>query len=312
MINRRPLQILLEAMEIATERLGFVHGFFRLIYLHAFTPMFSRYLQGRHRRFRFVLACRHSLATGRGFNVFRSDIDYALVCFAEPPRQAVFELIADYRRLQKYFPFVGELEIYTDDEWNEKLQLEQDFPEILDLIRILRKSSWQRAILRGSPSPFHRRKTKRALRRMRDGPRRMRRYLQNLGASFPEKRGGVAVPGLSAFSHFLGWSFGTAISKNTALAISLSATDCVLLAAILPGGEDGLPDFRARIFQLRRAPQVKAPFLAVCRAEYLLCRSVKRSRAELDPKLEAWMRDLETEMSARREAPSLTSTFAES
>jgi hypothetical protein len=199
-------------------------------------------------------------------------------------------------RLRRIFPFVGETEIYLRDEWARKAQLAGP---VLRLIHFLRKIAWQMHAIRDSQDPYHRRKAERALMRMIDmrtlkySPALVqscaRHQVREFLREYPSVNWSHQV---SAHSHFLGWSFGTSLISEASPYLHLTAAECLLLAALTPGGHHALNDEVALIHKLRTIPKIRTAYNEACEAEYLLCRSVRRMSSSTDAVMEDWLREL--------------------
>ena len=269
------------------------HEVFRRAAIHVFTPALQwlvfRDLGGE-------LVCRHSVLSVSGFNVFRSDIDYAVLFETEPSSLIVARVKARMDRLRRFFPFVGELEIYLREEWERKAQLTGP---VMRLIHFLRKIAWQTQVVRTSQDPYHRRKAERALMRMVDmGPLKYspvlvqncaRHQVREFLREYPSVNWSHQV---AAYSHFLGWTFGTSLVSEMSPYLHLTSAECLMLAALTPGGDRTLPKEVSLIHKLRAIPKIRSAYNEACEAEYLLCRSVSRMNTNADAGMQDWLREL--------------------
>jgi hypothetical protein len=276
-----------------TEDWIWFHALFRRAAIHVFTPVIQKAVL---RDLRCELICRNSVLTASSYNVFRSDIDYTVLFETEPSAATVRKLKTRMERLRRFFPFVGETEVYLRDEWTRKVQLAGP---VLRLVQFLRKIAWQTQAIRHSQDPYHRRKAERALMRMIDmrtlkyspvlvqncARQQVREFLRE----YPSVNWSHQV---SAYSHFLGWTFGTSLVSEASPYLHLTSAECLLLAALTPGGHHALAEEVALIHKLRTIPKIRTAYNEACEAEYLLCRSVKRMSANTDAVMDDWLREL--------------------
>lgn len=277
----------------ATENWNWFHSIFRRLAVSVLTPLLNRFI---FRDLKTRLVCRHSVVAASGFNVFRSDIDYALIFDSEPLPQILESAKKRMNFIRWLLPFVGELEIYRADEWSRKSQLNS--PVIL-LIYFLRKIAWQTEIVRSSADPYHRAKAERAIMRMIEmAPLKYspalvqncaRHQVREFLREFPSVNWSHQV---EANSDFLGWGFGTALIPERTPHLHLTSAECLLLAAITPGGHHALKEGHSLIHKLRAIPKIQTAYSEACEAEYLLCRSVHRLNGKVDPVLQDWLHEL--------------------
>lgn len=107
-----------------------------------------------------VVIARNSVYEPNKFNVFMSDLDFTLVS-----SERKFEFLYKIKKnLQKIFLNVGEIELYTPDEWAECEELSHS-PHMIYWTKIntIRKSAWQRKKLASAKSVHEVAKQKRAL-----------------------------------------------------------------------------------------------------------------------------------------------------
>lgn len=269
------------------------HSLFRRAAVHVFTPIVRKTVL---RGLRCDLICRNSVLKASGYNVFRSDIDYAVLFEAEPSAADMRALKARMERLRRFFPFVGEVEVYLREEWRRKTQL---MGPLHRLIQFLRKIAWQMQAVHEAGDFYHRHKAERALMRMIDmrplkyspalvqncARQQVREFLRD----YPLVNWSHQV---SAYSHFLGWSFGTSLISEKSPYLHLAGAECLLLAALTPGGHHSLPEETALIHKLRAIPKIRAAYNEACESEYLLCRSVRRMNSSTDAVMDEWLREL--------------------
>lgn len=277
----------------ATEKWHSFHSLFKHLAVRVFTPALNRFL---FKDLKADLVCRHSVTAKSGFNVFRSDVDYAIIFESEPPPQILESAKRRMTLARKFFPFVGELEVYRADEWSRKSQLNSP---VIRLIYFLRKLAWQTEIVRQAADPYHKEKAERAIMRMIEmAPLKYspalvqncaRHQVREFLREFPSVNWSHQV---EAFSDFLGWGFGTAMIPERTPHLHLTSAECLLLAALIPGGHYALPGGHSLIHKLRAIPKIQTAYSEACEAEYLLCRSVHRLNGKVDPVLQDWLQEL--------------------
>jgi hypothetical protein len=100
------------------------------------------------------IVIRHSLKDGEGFNVFMSDFDLSVI--ASEDQFAFLAKVAE--GIKKIFMNLGELEFYTDNEWQEyKALLTQRESEFWKRLLLIRKLKWQSIALRAGTSDSYQR-----------------------------------------------------------------------------------------------------------------------------------------------------------
>ncbi len=143
---------------ILTEnRFSGFHKLVRVFYRNVFMPCLRIGLPYR-------LDVRHSAQVGPDrFNAFLSDIDLNVVIdqeFEENARRVRDRVI----RARKWFPFLGEIEIYERREWEAWNRLQAEAGEIYFYIRHLRKMAWMEFAHAQAKTEYHRYKALRAIR----------------------------------------------------------------------------------------------------------------------------------------------------
>lgn len=290
--NQTILRSLLNLAE-ATEKWSWFHSIFKWLAVNVLTPLLNLIL---FKDLDAKLLCRHSVISVSGFNVFRSDVDYALIFEGEPSPDILDSAKQRFGLARRIFPFIGELEIYREDEWARKSQLNSP---IIRLIQFLRKLAWQTEIVKNAQDPYHRLKAERAVMRLIEmAPLKYspvlvqncaRHQVREFLREFPLLNWAQQ---LDCYSHFLGWHFGTSLISDKFPHLHLSAAECLLFAAMIPGGHHAVKEGHSFIHKLRAIPKIQTAYGEACEAEYLLCRSVCRLNGKVDPVLENWLQEL--------------------
>lgn len=286
---RDPLQLtLLLTLDRGTRSRAFrpLHEAVRVVYRGPLTA----FLQSRLRRqaSRLRLIPRHSATTPGRFSLFRSDIDYSAVLSGDTSAATFSRVIKTYERWQKSWLFLGEMEMYTEDEYRIQGALEKSHGELLNWIKTLRK--WARVKNTKHLSIYHREKDDIALASMKHDLT-AGKPLETGIEEFLETRFGVffqPVTQASWTSAYLGWTLG----EN---GLALRSEPMAVLLSLLPDWEDAPAVWKPLIEQLRRKAVVASAYAAVAANEFIVCRSVARTGGS-NAGLERWMRSLRTDI----------------
>lgn len=300
---------LARALELAQERLdarahpaaGAIHELGRRALGTGIARMAERLL-GRGYR----VEIRQSARQPGGFDLLSSDVDLAFVIRAELTPPALARARKAHARLQRVIPWTGELEIYTEREWETRRELYADFAPLLDLIWLLRKWAWQEAARARARTGYHRRKAERSLARIREHlgvadaaglPRAVSAMLARFGIPFAPP--GDELEYDSDFSGFLEWRFARSDHPMAMPgALRLEPGLALAFAAVLPEGELHLPKARDLVFRARENPATSRAHVAVCAAEALLSSSHIRVYGP-DEIIYGWIAKLVREVEAR-------------
>jgi hypothetical protein len=102
---------------------------------------------------------RNSLTEPWNFNPLFSDIDLTLI--VEERNQSdvyVEKKLQQHARLKRWFKILGEVEVYSPEEWQIKNQLLEHHGELIAYSRSLRKINWMKGDFRNRQGPYHRAK----------------------------------------------------------------------------------------------------------------------------------------------------------
>lgn len=244
----------------------------RKIYLRFLPPYVTGVLQKRAPALKIQLLARNSVAEPGAFNIFLSDLDFTLIVDREPATEELRSILDGYARLARSLWFLGELEVYTREEWRILDQVKSEAGSAVDLIWNLRKLLWQKQALASAPSAYHRAKAKRSIRRTFE---KLRTPLADLDCAFGEMEISRAI-----HRNTSGWirhpeDAATFRGFATYLQWPLTDVSAVFLAS-LPDGEVVEYDRRHSILAIRERPEVARRFAAVSASELLLCRTKRR------------------------------------
>jgi|GEM_PF-1182308 len=143
-----------------------VNELIRLFLFRYFCPFLERALRVRSPGLNFRLIPRHSIGEVGGFTLFLSDLDFTIVCL-DDYTALNFKIILDrYIRYSTIFKLIGEVEIYTKDEWEIREEITRKRGQIIELIWNLRKWSWQKKILDHQSSRYHKLKATRSIQKI--------------------------------------------------------------------------------------------------------------------------------------------------
>ncbi len=135
----------------------FVNQTIRLVYLYCLPPLLQIFLGNRW-------VARHSSTYKNNyFNVAFSDLDLSLIYCAESQYKDIETAIRKYKQLKKVILFLGELEVYTEVEFEQKCLLEMNL--FVQHIYLLRKISWLKKDIKNNKSSYHVYKAYRSLKK---------------------------------------------------------------------------------------------------------------------------------------------------
>ena len=262
----------------------------RKSHLLVFTPLFERYLRALVAK-PLRLVPRHSVVNAGGFSMFESDIDFSIVLASPIDESLVTQIKTHYALIRRLFPFVGELEIYAD--WEHELKtvvIEQGF-EILSLISLLRKWTWQVSAFELAPTTYHRQKARASIGKLRERlglrpqpllptPEDDEILRSRLESLFPDRA--PAVTFADVYSHFLCWTIRTespvkATSDSERFVLQLPADLGLAFLAVLPDAATGAVSLQSKIDGARDKTACRNSFLTCSVAEFLTTRSVMRT-----------------------------------
>jgi hypothetical protein len=211
---------------------------------------------------------RNSLMQAGSFNLFLSDIDIAILLRHEPGPGVLAPLLAAYSHAERIIPFLGELEIYTDAEWQKRSQILKRHQKWIDLIWNLRKWIHQFNQYSHAPTQYHRYKALISIQKIK-----RKLGVPDLQVLNPKEISLSKIlepyldpalfqgPAVNGRSEYLLWDFER---------IPLG------FLAILPDSEFSISEHRDRLLELRKQPEIGAIAVAVATWERLLC--VSRGR----------------------------------
>jgi hypothetical protein len=111
---------------------------------------------------------RNSLTEPWNFSPLFSDIDLALIVEeANQNNLYVEEKLTRHAKLKKWFKILGEVEVYSPEEWQIKTQLLMHHGDLIAYSRSLRKINWMKGDFRNRKGPYHRAKALRAIAKCR-------------------------------------------------------------------------------------------------------------------------------------------------
>lgn len=257
-------------------RWTFLHEIFRKFYLRFFCPLFEPYLQRISATNGFRLIPRHSIEEVGGFNVFFSDLDFTLVFKDLPSENLRSRVLQSYFKSAQRIKFLGELELYSEDEWELRKRLKSAFSDLFDSIWNLRKWHWQKNSLLESRSPYHLYKTQRSIQRVKT------KLNIPFPSSFDDSSNDISDlvdPLLSRLLPFAIWNGpGTAqklSGRSGYLGWQLSHVNPIFIA-LLPDGDRVCPASTQVLDSLRAIPEVGNRFAALCIFDVFLILSKKR------------------------------------
>lgn len=110
---------------------------------------------------------RHSVVKCGEFNVFLSDFDFTVLYHSEPSFDFLQTCMRRYCLLKIFLPYLGEVEIYTTNEFLHKTALEEKNRSFLDLHWNLRKWVWQFNQSQALQAKYHQYKITRSIHKIK-------------------------------------------------------------------------------------------------------------------------------------------------
>ena len=285
----------------------------RFFYLNLLIPFLQRRFEGKF-GVAVRLMPRHSVREAAAFDAFRSDLDLSIIAPDVTHESALREMARYHDRLRSKLIFLGELEVYTDQELRLRQELESRFGEILKVIHQLRKWIWQTHAAKAHFTSYHREKSLNSAKRVLkdllgheppDDPDGINRQVservdQLLRGHFaeisPPLSAGASRKQLNGFSKFLGWHFSELPLEGPHPLLSLPWDTVRLLVSILPDADGWYGGLEPEVRDLRANPRIRGTMRAVATCELLLCRSVRRTSETISTDMQIWIRELETRL----------------
>ncbi len=138
-----------------------IHQAVRRLYVGPFTRALEAWLRSDLRMPGLELKVRQSAShSGKDFNIFASDLDYAVIVPGDPEPMHFGWVAERYRFYRGRFRFLGELEMYSKEEWLLRQTLELDHGVFLKGVWLLRKLNWQKLKRLTEMRPYHRQKAR--------------------------------------------------------------------------------------------------------------------------------------------------------
>lgn len=145
----------------------------RLVYLHFLCPAIKMQILNFSKIPGAEIVFRHSLTSAWGFNGAYSDIDFTFVTDKKISEIEVHRVHEATARVKKSFPMLGEIEIFTQEEFSKLRNLDQEHGALLLFLRDVKKISWMQEsislwesqVTGALQRKYHIRKSKRAIRK---------------------------------------------------------------------------------------------------------------------------------------------------
>lgn len=278
------------------------HEAVRALYLGPVTGLLSFVLRptGQPRRF-LSLVPRHSTTSSGSFHAFQSDLDLSAV-FAyesEAPRR---EIVRRHRNWQRRLPFLGELEVYTAQEYEELKALlsASSYP----FLRRIRKLAWMEKARAASPSRYHWLKANRSIEAIlraegiplsrpevyrKEFSRRVQRWVESLlkGTSPEDLVGDCSVPE-PLVSYYLdselAWNQPAGIRR-----LCLPRAHSLVLLSLTPSLDFASQELAAQVKGLRQFPPIREAWGANSRIECLVFPAVLRAQEAVTEADREWL-----------------------
>lgn len=267
----------------------FVQEIVRLSLLNLFLPAINGVLFSKRKAW---LEPRGSVLQRFGFRVQWSDLDLAVILKGN---QSYSKFMNRTRFLKNLFPFVGEIEVYTEIEWKQRSDLLKGSASI-SILRPLRKISWELDKLNSTGiHEYHRLKSTRSLNRVAESlgftefarvnwgkalepllflfGGQLRNQIENevrqISESFFNKKFYFEYLGLSLVAQR-----GNDVQLNpVGKVLNASLELFVALLLITPNADLAAPDIFNRLRFLRKSDPIRKSFREICEFEILTLRS---------------------------------------
>lgn len=262
----------------------------------------------------FSLKVREGLLHNPDFNVFTSDLDLAIVFERESDEERLQECLDKIASLRRTFPFLGELEVYSVQEWNLKIKAEAKHQQIVKFVRSLRKLGWQEDAFKKAKTTYHRQKALQSIQAILDEivPSDQRVRAEATGnlariSKWVERRLDEILPSIPDISYswaekketdpWYSYYLQIMISvRPLEGALVLSIPTAVRLTACLPPGHDPLPLIDPWAKALRHNSQIGEIYKTLCLHEYVTCQSVMRVEGNCSREMRHWLESLRSEL----------------
>jgi hypothetical protein len=162
---RRLIDLCLLALGRMSDRRLFspFHGLVRRFYLKPLPAAVRLLLILLSQRPDIEVAVRHSTKTGKGFNAFFSDLDLTIILTESFNLEDIRGIRESYLVLKRFFPMLGEIEIFSTAEWKVLRGLVENQGELIRVIFDLKKIRWMELKLESLEGPYHKYKIKRSI-----------------------------------------------------------------------------------------------------------------------------------------------------
>jgi hypothetical protein len=261
-----------------------IHEPIRLLYGFFAPGFFEMALNGRSKTSRCRVALRGSVRIEKEFNIFLSDLDLTVVVEREDENE-LRKIRDQLVSLKRFFPPLGESEIYTGDEKKRYDHIFCEIGSLYSFLRKLRKSAWMEKNMDSAPTGYHRFKADRSKKKCftqlgADETSgllsfRIEKFLREGFTDLPPKN---TVMDVSAWDPYMGLTItsNSGATEKGRKALRLTEDSSLLLLALspcyFPNDELSKP-----IDQLRRLSSVNSAFKNLAELELLISTAVRRA-----------------------------------
>ena len=283
--------------------LQWINSFACRIYSNMFVPLLKHGIRAEK------VFLRRSALTPRDFNLLFSDLDIGLVINGKSDLKMVRD---NYLRFKRVFPFLGEMEIYENNEVEEINELMVDNQKVYSFFRDLRKIGWMEKKYCASNNPYERHK---ALRAIKKSLTRLGSSLEPLGfgnlkdinriltqffeREFPaelayaqkietDMKVNITCPYFARRFIFSPRERGGPETRDISI-LRLRSGLALLLLAIAPPMTREKGQLDGTLAKLRERPKVKAQLSALTRMELLIFKGVFRAMENPNDLDRSWM-----------------------
>lgn len=300
MVSQHPLQTikfqfwLLGGRLLDRKALSPINSSVRFFYLRVFLPYLRRQFQKQFRD--GDLVARHSAKSGLRFNPFFSDLDLSVVLREEPTEEVSERIVQFFQRRKRFFPFLGEIEIFTEAESNRFQFLIDTAPAFFQIVRDIRKVRWLMGDEEAAPSVYHHHKARRSLQVLCQKyeihmPQDKTQICHQLGIRLREILRPLGFPGRVPQELHLKAIQCDHLNWDAEIDLGLNQKECWTLLSVLPSRADGAREAQY-LAQLRQSRELSFLHRAYTEAEAIQLLAVYRARPQQFP----WMKSFSQQL----------------
>lgn len=275
------------------------NSFVQKFYRHLLIPLIAIRLNATLKaQEKIQLSIRHSAATRHRFNTFFSDVD--LTAIAPHSSEETYQRIRSHLlKWKRWIPSLGELEIYSQEEWNNLQKWLEEFGSTYSFLRDLRKTGWMAREKREHLIPYHQKKAERShdILVQKHSPQGtwihpLKKFLAHYTCLLPLSAQPIQWP---IYSRYLGYRMNpSSAGALTADELHLSTEETLILLTLCPVIQDYPKQLQDLAQELRKTPEFRANAHALSAIEWTMARGFNRGSPRELPWMPQWLVDLES------------------